>query len=59
MTKTIIQPLEAEIQMMVMIELWWTAMYLTPSAIPSLSRMKNEVLQHFSQLKKLPLMQMG
>jgi hypothetical protein len=55
--QTIIQPLEAEIQTMVMIELWWSTLHLTPSAIPSLSWMKNEVLQHFSQFKNLPLMQ--
>jgi hypothetical protein len=60
MKETVIQPLEAEIQAMVMINFWGTAMHLiTPSAIPSLSWMKNEVLQQFSPLKKLSLMQMG
>jgi hypothetical protein len=59
MKNTVLQPSEAEIQMMVMIKLWWTAMHFTPSAIPSLSRTKNEVIQYFRQIKKLPLMQMG
>jgi hypothetical protein len=47
--KTIIQPSEAEMQTMMMIELCWLTMHLPPSSIPYLSWTKNEVLQHNSK----------